>query len=87
MFANFVITIGPSKRAAAVPLNSVVREGDGTLSVWVVGSDPHRFTRRSVQIGLSHDGYDEIREGLRTGETVVVDGAVNLSNILYGGAS
>ena len=27
---------------AGVPLDGVVREGDGTMSVWVVGSDPHR---------------------------------------------
>lgn len=87
MFANFVITVGPPEHGTAVPVNSVVREGDGTLSVWVVGSDPHRFTRRIVKVGLTHDGYDEIKEGLHTGETVAVDGAILLSNILFGGAS
>ena len=87
MFANFVIAVGPPERAPAVPVNGVVREGDGTMSIWVVGSDPHRFTRRSVTIGLTHDGYDEVREGLRANETVVVDGAIFLSNILYGGAT
>lgn len=87
MFANFVINVGPPEHGVAVPLNSVVREGDGTLSVWVVGSDPHQFTRRNVKVGLTHAGYDEIREGLRDGENVAVDGAIFLSNILYGGAS
>jgi membrane fusion protein, heavy metal efflux system len=57
------------------------------MSVWVVGNDPHRFTRRSVKIGEQHDGYDEILDGLRSGERVAVDGAIFLSNILYGGAS
>ncbi len=70
-----------------MPLNGVVREGDGTMSVWVVDSDPHRFTRRSVKIGQQQDGYDEILDGVKSGETVAVDGAIFLSNILYGGAS
>jgi cobalt-zinc-cadmium efflux system membrane fusion protein len=82
MFATFVIRTGPPALAPAVPLNSVVREGDGTMSVWVVGSDPHRFTRRSVKIGEQHDGYDQILDGLKSGERAAVDGAIFLSNIL-----
>jgi len=87
MFATFVIRTGAPVRAPGMPLNGVVREGDGTLSVWVVGNDPHRFTRRVVKIGRQQDGYDEILEGLKPGETVAVNGAIFLSNILYGGAS
>ena len=87
MFARFVIHTGSGQRAAAVPQNGVVREGDGTMSVWVVGGDPHVFKRRQVSIGLQQDGYDEILDGVRPGETVAVDGAIFLSNILYGGAS
>jgi len=87
MFATFVIRTGAPVLAPGVPLNGVVREGDGTMSVWVVGNDPHSFTRRSVKIGRQQHGYDEILEGLRSGETVAVDGAIFLSNILYGGAS
>jgi membrane fusion protein, heavy metal efflux system len=74
-------------RAPAVPLSGVVREGDGTLSVWVVDGNPHHFTRRSVKIGLQQDGYDQILAGLKPGERVAVDGAIFLSNILFGGAS
>ncbi len=87
MFATFTIRTRAPVRAPAVPLSGVVREGDGTMSVWGVGSDPHRFTRRSVKLGEQHDGYDEILEGLKPGETVATDGAIFLSNILYGGAS
>jgi len=87
MFATFVIRTGAPVRAPGVPQNGVVREGDGTMSVWVVGNDPHRFTRRIVKIGHQQDGYDEILEGLKSGETVAVNGAIFLSNILYGGAS
>jgi membrane fusion protein, heavy metal efflux system len=87
MFATFVIRTGEPVHAPAVPLSGVVREGDGTLSVWVVTADPHRFTRRTVKVGQERDGYDEILDGVKTGETVAVDGAIFLSNILYGGAS
>jgi membrane fusion protein, heavy metal efflux system len=87
MFATFVIRTGVSQRAPAVPFNGVVREGDGTMSVWVVGPDRHRFTRRAVKIGHQQDGFDEILEGVKSGETVAIDGAIFLSNILYGGAS
>jgi len=87
MFATFVIRTGPAVRAPAVPLDGVVREGDGTMSVWVVGSDPHRFTRRKVKLGIQQDGYDEILDGVRSGETVALEGAIFLSNIVYGGAS
>jgi cobalt-zinc-cadmium efflux system membrane fusion protein len=87
MYATFVIRTGAPVRAPAVPLDGVVREGDGTMSVWVVGNDHHHFMRRSVKIGLQQEGYDEILEGVKAGETVAVDGAIFLSNILYGGAS
>jgi cobalt-zinc-cadmium efflux system membrane fusion protein len=82
-----VIRIGEPMRAPAVPLNGVVREGDGTMSAWVVATERHHFKRRTVKIGQQRDGYDEILDGLKPGETVAVDGAIFLSNILFGGAS
>ena len=87
MFATFLIRTGDSVQSPGVPLAGVVREGDGTMSVWVVGSDPHVFTHRSVRVGLQQDGYDQILEGASPGETVAVEGAIFLSNILYGGAT
>jgi cobalt-zinc-cadmium efflux system membrane fusion protein len=87
MFATFVIRTGAPMSSPAIPEAGVVREGDGTMSVWVVNGDPHVFTRRTVKIGHQQDGFDQILEGVRPGETVAVDGAIFLSNILYGGAS
>jgi cobalt-zinc-cadmium efflux system membrane fusion protein len=87
MFAAFVIQTGDSVQSPGVPLAGVVREGDGTMSVWVVGGDPHVFTHRSVKIGLQQDGFDQILEGVRAGDSVAVEGAIFLSNILYGGAT
>ena len=84
MFATYVIRTGDPITAAAVPLPGVVREGDGTMSIWVTG-DRHKFQRRTVKIGLQQDGFDQIVDGLQPGELVVTDGAVFLSNMLSGG--
>jgi cobalt-zinc-cadmium efflux system membrane fusion protein len=84
MFARFVINTGDPETATAVPVNAVVREGDGTMTVWVT-TDHHTFTQRQVKIGLQHDGYDQIVDGLKPGELVVTDGAVFLDNMLTAG--
>ena len=81
MFASFVTHVGDTAHSLAMPTEGVVREGDGTMTVWVT-SDRRRFTRRTVTIGLQQDGWDQILEGLSPGETVVTDGAVFLSNKL-----
>jgi membrane fusion protein, heavy metal efflux system len=81
MFASFVIHVGDPSRSLAVPAEGVVREGDGTMTVWVTGDRRH-FTKRTVKLGLQQDGWDQILDGLSPGETVVTDGAVFLSNKL-----
>jgi membrane fusion protein, heavy metal efflux system len=86
MLASFVILTGEPVSAVAVPLDGVVREGDGTMTVWVT-TDSRRFTKRTVRIGLQRDGYDQILEGVRPGEQVVTKGALFLDNLLSGGLS
>ena len=81
MFANFVISIGAPMRSPAVPLAGVVREGDGTTSVWVT-ADRRKFTKRTVKIGDQRDGYRQILEGVQVGELAATDGAIFLSNML-----
>jgi len=81
MYASFVIRVGDPVPSLAVPAEGVVREGDGTMTVWVT-SDSRRFTKRTVKTGLQQDGWTQILEGLQPGETVVTDGAVFLSNKL-----
>jgi cobalt-zinc-cadmium efflux system membrane fusion protein len=81
MFATFTIRTGAPMRSLAVPLDGVVREGDGTMTVWVT-SDRRRFTRRTVKIGMQRDGYRQILDGVQPGELVATDGAVFLSNML-----
>ncbi len=81
MFASFVIRVGDPVRSLAVPAEGVVREGDGTMSVWVT-KDSRHFIKRTVKTGLAQDGWTQILEGLSPDETVVTDGAVFLSNKL-----
>jgi membrane fusion protein, heavy metal efflux system len=81
MLANFVISIGAPIHSPAVPVDGVVREGDGSMTVWVT-ADRRRFTMRSVKVGLLRDGYYQILDGLRPGELAATEGALFLSNAL-----
>jgi cobalt-zinc-cadmium efflux system membrane fusion protein len=81
MFATFTIRTGRSVRSVAVALSSVVREGDGTMTVWVT-SDRKRFIRRPVKVALQQDGFAQIVAGLQPGEMVITEEALSLSNAL-----
>ncbi len=81
MFANFVISVGEPARSPAMPRDGVVREGDGSMSIWVT-ADRRHFVKRTVMIGLRHEGYDQIITGLKAGELVATEGALFLSNAL-----
>jgi cobalt-zinc-cadmium efflux system membrane fusion protein len=81
MFATFLISTGRAMRSAAVPFAGVVREGDGTMTVWVT-TDRKRLVRRTVVVGLQQDGLHQILDGLKPGELIATDGALFLSNAL-----
>jgi membrane fusion protein, heavy metal efflux system len=81
MFATFVIRTDTAVRSPAVPLNGVVREGDGSMTVWVT-TDRRRLVKRTVKVGLQQDGFDQILAGLTPGELVATEGALFLSNAL-----
>jgi cobalt-zinc-cadmium efflux system membrane fusion protein len=76
MLANFVISIGAPMHSPAVPVDGVVREGDGSMTVWVT-ADRRRFTLRSVKVGLLRD-----LDGLQPGGLAATEGALFLSNAL-----
>ncbi len=85
MFASFKIRVGAPVRSLAMPPDGVVREGDGTMTVWTT-SDRRRFTKRTVTTGIRQDDWVQILDGIQPGDTVVTDGAVFLSNKLVTGA-
>jgi len=81
MFANFVIRVGGPIRSPAIPVDGVVREGDGTMTAWVT-ADRRHFVRRLVKIGEQRDGYRQILDGVQVGELAATEGAIFLSNEL-----
>jgi cobalt-zinc-cadmium efflux system membrane fusion protein len=85
MFASFVIRMGDPAETPAIPMEGVVREGDGTMTVWVT-ADRRRYIRRTVRTGIQQGGWIQILEGVRPDELVVGEGAVFLSNKVLLGA-
>jgi cobalt-zinc-cadmium efflux system membrane fusion protein len=83
MFASFVIVTGAPVSAAAAPADGVVREGNGTMTVWLA-TDGHHFTKRTVKVGLQDAGYDQILEGVESGTRIVTKGAVYLDVLASG---
>jgi cobalt-zinc-cadmium efflux system membrane fusion protein len=81
MLANFVIRVQNPVEATSIPANGVVREADGTMTVWVT-TDRRHFAQRVVKTGLRRDERVQIIDGLKPGELAVTDGAVFLSNML-----
>jgi cobalt-zinc-cadmium efflux system membrane fusion protein len=81
MYASFVIRVGNPVTSLAIPADGVVREGDGTMSVWST-ADKRHFTKRTVNTGIRQDDWVQILDGIQPGETVVREGAVFLSNKL-----
>ena len=85
MFANFTIRISAPVQATAVPTAAIVREGDGSMTVWTT-TDRRHFEKRMVRTGLQQGGTTQILEGLKPGELVVAEGAVFVSNKALGGS-
>ena len=81
MFGNFTISVGTPVHSPAIPLAGVVREGDGTQTIWIT-ADRRRFTKRVVKIGQTRDGYRQILEGARAGELAATEGAIFLDNMV-----
>jgi cobalt-zinc-cadmium efflux system membrane fusion protein len=81
MLGRFVIRTGAALRSPSLPVDGVVREGDGTMEAFVT-TDGHRFVRRPVKLGIQQDGVDQILEGLSDGEQVATENALFLANEL-----
>jgi membrane fusion protein, heavy metal efflux system len=86
MLASFSIETERPHASVAVPSEAIVREGDGSMTVWVT-TDHRRFTRRTVRTGLDQDGWRQILDGLSGGEQVASTGAIFLSNKFANAAS
>ena len=81
MLASYVIETNTPKKSIAIPAESIVREGDGTITTFVT-TDNRTFKRRSLTIGLNQDNRVQVLTGLKLGENIASDGALFLSNAL-----
>jgi cobalt-zinc-cadmium efflux system membrane fusion protein len=81
MLAGFKIRVGDPVASTAIPVNGVVRNGDGSMAAWVT-KDNKRFQQRLIKIGLQLDGKYQVLDGLKSGELAISDGAIFVSNML-----
>lgn len=79
MLANFTVHTGAPYSRPSVPSEGVVREGDGTITVWVT-RDRKNFEPRTVRLGMQRGDYFEVLDGLNAGELVAGKGALFISN-------
>ncbi len=83
MFAQISILTGHPREAVAVPQGAVVYEGP-KARVWVAKPNGV-FGLREVALGVSQDGFVEVRSGVAPGERVAVAGALFLDEAGKGG--
>jgi cobalt-zinc-cadmium efflux system membrane fusion protein len=84
MLTNFKIRVSEPTRSPAVPVRAIIREGDGTFSVWTT-KDKRHFVEETVKIGLEQDDFFQVVEGLKPGELVVTENGTFLSAKYAGG--
>jgi cobalt-zinc-cadmium efflux system membrane fusion protein len=78
MFATFKITTSDAALKPAVPLESVIWDGD-VATIWVETA-PTVFRRRVVEVSAQQNGMVEIAKGVHDGEKVVGHGAIFVDN-------
>lgn len=77
MFANLGILVDEKQNTLLVPVDAIT-EDNGQPAVYVVKSNIAQL--RSVEIGLSNDGFVEILSGVEEGEMVVTAGQGSLTD-------
>ena len=69
MFADVSISASPQQNVIAIPSEAIVRSGLNER-VFVV-REPGRFEPRDITVGVSSEGWTEIRSGIDAGEEIV----------------
>ena len=82
MYATYLVKGDKVVKGLGVPEDAVVREGDGTMSVWVT-EDGRHWVSRTVTLGLKTNGLVQVTSGLEEGEKIATTGAIFLSNMLF----
>jgi membrane fusion protein (multidrug efflux system) len=78
MYVRARIKQGIDADAIAVPQQAIQRTNDGKAEVWIVGKDD-KVMLQPVEVGPVVDSNWIIRDGLKTGDRVVVEGVQKIS--------
>ena len=81
MLADLVVETQKPVMSVGIAESGVVREGDGTMTVWTT-TDYRHFLQRVVTTGMRAGGNVQIVKGINPGDRVVSDGAIYLDNML-----
>lgn len=73
MYLRARVEQGVETNVALIPQQALIYNPGGEASVWVVGRD-HTAQQRIVTVAASHGDHWLVREGLSTGERVIVEG-------------
>jgi len=82
MYATYLVRGDKVVKGVGVPEDAIVREGDGTMTVWVT-EDGRHWVSRAVTLGLKTNGLVQVTSGLEEGEKIATTGAIFLSNMLF----
>jgi multidrug efflux pump subunit AcrA (membrane-fusion protein) len=83
MFARVTLAGAASAGAAlTVPSEALLSDPGGSAVIVALGGN--RFEKRTVESGAEQDGRVRVLSGLRSGERVVVDGAIYLRSAIEG---
>ncbi len=82
MYATYIVKGDKVVKGIGVPEDAIVREGDGTMSVWVT-EDGRHWVSRTVTLGLKTNGLVQVTNGLEEGEKIATTGAIFLSSMLF----
>lgn len=69
MYARMEISTGAARKGLAVPKEAVIRGGKRDMVIIALGGGS--YAPREVTLGIEAEGYHEILNGLKEGETVV----------------
>ena len=76
-YVNATLTLTTKQNAIVVP-DQAVQQGPNGKFVFVVDTDTNKVKNVPVTTGDSYNGFDEITQGVKVGDTVVIDGQSNL---------
>jgi len=69
MYANIVISSDIAKEGLAVPIQAVIHSGK--RDIVIIDRGEGRFESREVKVGAEAEGYYQILEGVKEGDSVV----------------